>query len=210
MADCSVHASRSMAEFDCRRRLIEAARETFMRDGFRGASVDRIAAAAGVAKQTFYNHFPSKEALFEEIIRLSVRDIVVELDDTPGDVRDRLIAFGIAFRKKLLSPEGLDWYRTMIADLSRLPELGNIVWRKGPYETLCRLADFLADAMERGDLRRDDPMFAAEMLNGMLITLDRTRGLLAGDLEPETDPPKVARIVTCFLRAYRPQRGKST
>jgi AcrR family transcriptional regulator len=192
-------------ESDCRRRLIEAARQEFCRDGFRGASVDRIAAAAGVAKQTFYNHFPTKEALFEETIRLGVRDIVVELDDAPGDVHDRLIAFSLALRKKLLSPEGLEWYRTAIADLSRLPELARIVWRQGPLETVSRLADFLASAMDRGELRRGDPMFAAEMLNGMLINLDRTRGLLAGDLNPNADPEKVERIVACFLRAYQPQ-----
>lgn len=195
----------AIAESDCRRRLVEAASEAFRHDGFRATSVDRIAAAAGVAKQTFYNHFPSKEALFEETIRLGVRDIVVELDDTPGDVHDRLIAFGFAFRKKLLSPEGLDWYRILIPDLSRLPELARIVWRQGPYETVSRLADFLAAAMERGELRRDDPMFAAEMLNSMLINLDRTRGLLANDLDPQADPQKVERIVNCFLRAYQPQ-----
>jgi len=203
MLDCPT-TSHSQAEPDCRRRLVEAARVAFMRDGFRGTSVDRIAAAAGVAKQTFYNHFPSKEALFEETIRVGVRDIVVELDDAPGDVRDRLVAFSLALRKKLLSPEGLNWYRTVIADLSRLPELGRIVWRQGPFETLARLADFLAAAMERGELRRDDPLFAAEMLNSMLINLDRTRGLLAGDFDPGADPDKVDRIVTCFLRAYRP------
>jgi TetR/AcrR family transcriptional repressor of mexJK operon len=201
---CST-ASPSQIDSDCRRRVVEAARVVFLHDGFRGASVDRIAAAAGVAKQTLYNHFPSKEALFEETIRVGVRDIVVQLDDAPGVVPDRLVAFGVALRKKLLSPEGLDWYRTVVADLSRMPELGRIVWRQGPYETVRRLADFLATAMDRGELRRDDPMFAAEMLNSMLINLDRTRGLLAGDLEHDADPEKVERIVTCFLRAYQPQ-----
>jgi TetR/AcrR family transcriptional repressor of mexJK operon len=201
IAPCPLHTPES----DCRRRLIEAARQEFCRDGFRGASVDRIAAAAGVAKQTLYNHFPSKEALFEETIRLGVRDIVVELTDAPGDVSHRLIAFSLAFRRKLLSPEGLDWYRTAIADLSRLPELGRIVWRQGPLQTLQYLAAFLSAAMDRNELRRDDPMFAAEMLNGMLINLDRTRGLLVGDLDPDADPEKVERIVACFLRAYQPQ-----
>jgi TetR/AcrR family transcriptional regulator, mexJK operon transcriptional repressor len=193
------------AECESRKRLIEAARAAFLKDGFRGASVDRIAAAAGVAKQTLYNHFPSKEALFEETIRLGAHDIVVELDDTPGDVGDRLVAFGQAFRNKLLSPEGLDWYRTVVADLSRLPDLARIVWRQGPYQTVSRLAEFLATAMDCGELRRDDPMFAAEMLNSMLVNLDRTRGLLAGDFNPNADPEKVERIVACFLRAYQPQ-----
>lgn len=199
-------SSKPIPESDCRSRLIEAARLEFCRDGFRGASVDRIAATAGVAKQTLYNHFPSKEALFEETIRVGVRDIVVELGDAPGDLRNRLVAFSHALRQKLLSPEGLDWYRTVIADLSRLPELGAIVWRQGPQQTLNHLAAFLTVAMDRGELRRDEPMFAAEMLNSMLINFDRTRGLMAGDLDLAADPERVERIVDCFLRAYRPTK----
>jgi len=115
-------SSKPNPESDCRGRLIEAARQEFCRDGFRGTSVDRIAAAAGVAKQTLYNHFPSKEALFEETIRVGVRDIVVELGDAPGDLRKRLVAFSYALRQKLLSPEGLDWYRTGDLDLAADPE----------------------------------------------------------------------------------------
>ena len=190
---------------DCHQRLIEAARQAFCSDGFRGASVDRIAAAAGVAKQTLYNHFPSKEALFEESIRQGVRDIVVELNDASGDFRHGLVAFSLAFRSKLLSLEGLRWYRTMIAELSRMPELGEIVWRQGPCQTQEHLAQFLGAAMERGDLRRDDPMFAAEMLTSMLVNLDRTRGLLTGDFDAAADPQRVESIVNCFLRAYRPE-----
>jgi TetR/AcrR family transcriptional repressor of mexJK operon len=190
---------------DCRDRLIEAAHQEFCRDGFPGASVDRIAAAAGVAKQTLYNHFPSKEALFEESIRSGVSKVVVELDATiPGSFRERLIAFSIALRAKLLSPEALTWHRTLVAELSRLPELGRIVWRQGPVETQRRLADFLAEAMKRGELRPDDPMFAAEMLSSMLINFDRTRGLLSGDLDLSEEPQRVERIVNCFLHAYRP------
>jgi TetR/AcrR family transcriptional repressor of mexJK operon len=189
---------------DCYVRLIEAAAAEFCRDGFRGASVDRIAAAAGVAKQTLYNHFPSKEALFEESIRFGVRDIVVELNEAPGNIRERLMAFSVALRNRLLSPEGVNWYRTMVAELSRMPELGQIVWRQGPGQTQQHLAKFLEAAMDRGELRRDDPMFAAEMLNSMLVNLDRTRRLLTGDFASSADPERVERIVSCFLRAYRP------
>ena len=189
----------------CHQRLIEAAGEVFCKEGFRGASVDRIAAAAGVAKQTLYNHFPSKEALFEESIRLGVREIVVELTDAAGDFRERLLAFSLALRVRLLSPEGLNWYRTMIAEVSRMPELGRIVWRQGPCQTQQHLADFLQSAMDRGELRRDDPMFAADMLNSMLVNLDRTRGLLTGDFDAAADPQRVESIVNCFLRAYRPE-----
>ncbi|MDR2000161.1 MAG: TetR/AcrR family transcriptional regulator [Zoogloeaceae bacterium] len=188
----------------CHRRLVEAAAQEFGRDGFRGASVDRIAAAAGVAKQTLYNHFPSKEALFEETIRCHVRDIVVELGDAQGGIRERLLAFGDTFRQRLLSQGGLEWYRMMVGELSRMPELGGMVWHQGILATQRHLADFLAAAMTRGELRHDDPAFAAEMLCSMLINSDRTRGLLADDPVSPADPQRVSSIINCFLRAYRP------
>jgi TetR/AcrR family transcriptional repressor of mexJK operon len=193
------------ASLECRQRIVEAARDEFMRDGFRGASVDRIAATAGVAKQTLYNHFPSKEALFAETIRAGVQGVVVTLDQSGGDLRQCLLDYGLAFRTKLLGQEGLAWFRTFIGDLSRIPELGRIALREGPLETIRQLADFLKAAMQRGDLRADDPEFAAEMLNGMLINLDRTRGLFADDGQVSGDPNKVQRIVDLFLRAYRPE-----
>jgi len=189
----------------CRERVIEAACKAFMSDGFRGASVDRIAAAAGVAKQTLYNHFPSKDLLFAETMRSGVRSILVNLDVTAGDLRTRLLAFGRAFRAALLSPEGLAWFRNIVTEAPRLPELGRIAFEEGPRQAAIQLSIFLAAAMERGELRRDDPVFAAEMLNGMLLNLDRSRGLFAAEQNHLSDPVRVERIIDTFLRAYAPE-----
>lgn len=192
----------SEAPSACRERVIEAACKAFMTDGFRGASVDRIAAAAGVAKQTLYNHFPSKDELFAETMRTGVRSILVSLDVTEGDLRTRLLAFGRAMRATLLSPEGLAWFRNMVAEAPRLPELGRIAFAEGPKQAAVLLSRFIAAAMERGELRRDDPQFAAEMLNGMLLNLDRSRGLFAAEQNHLSDPVRVERIIDTFLRAY--------
>ncbi|MGR6504041.1 TetR/AcrR family transcriptional regulator [Shewanella sp. Koi 1] len=45
--------------------ILDASQEEFMVNGFAGASMDRIAQRANVSKRTVYNHFPSKEVLFE-------------------------------------------------------------------------------------------------------------------------------------------------
>ena len=51
-----------------RERLIDAAFELFSRQGFHGVGLDRILADAGVSKQTFYNHFESKEDLMLAVL----------------------------------------------------------------------------------------------------------------------------------------------
>lgn len=60
-----------------RRRLLDAATRLFYEGGIHAVGIDRIIAEAGVAKATFYNHFPSKDdlvvAYLEEIDRLGGR-----------------------------------------------------------------------------------------------------------------------------------------
>lgn len=186
---------------DARQRLLDAACEAFREEGYR-VSIDRIAARAQVARQTLYNHFPSKEALFEEVVRDAIRSILVTLEGA-SEVRATLMAFGNAYREKLLSPEGLALFRTMTAEAPRFPDLAKQFFRQGPLATRKHLAAYLAQAMERGALRRDDPNFAAEMLTAMLADTDRLRGLI----NLQTDllkPARTTQVVDCFLRAFAP------
>ncbi|MBN8770204.1 MAG: TetR/AcrR family transcriptional regulator [Thiobacillus sp.] len=186
-----------------RERLLAAACEAFREEGYQ-VSIDRIAARAQVARQTLYNHFHSKDALFGEVVRHSIQSVLVTLDGD-GDVRATLLAFGDAYRTRLLSPEGLAIFRTMVAEAPRFPELAKQFFRQGPHTTRKRLAKYLAQAMEAGELRKDDPDFAAEMLTAALIDLDRLRGLI----NLQTDllkPTKTAQVVNCFLRAFAPEK----
>jgi AcrR family transcriptional regulator len=51
-----------------RQRLLDAARLVFQRDGYGQATVGDIANQASINRATFYLHFPSKAALFEELV----------------------------------------------------------------------------------------------------------------------------------------------
>lgn len=187
---------------DTRNRLIQAAREAFMEEGYR-ASVDGIAARAGVAKQTLYNHFPGKDELFSESAGLVSDAIVVSLDGQTDDVRATLLRFGTTFRQKVHGAEVLAMFRTLMAEAARFPSLAQAYFAKGPEQTTARLAEFLGRAMAAGQLRQDDPRFAAEMLMGMLNNIDHFRCLSNPVPLPEPDEKaRVERIVDCFLRAY--------
>lgn len=52
-----------------RERIVETASRLFYRDGLRATGVDTIIAESGVAKMSFYRHFPSKSDLVEEFLR---------------------------------------------------------------------------------------------------------------------------------------------
>jgi AcrR family transcriptional regulator len=52
-----------------RDRLLQTAEDLFYREGFHTVGLDRILAEVGVTKTTFYNHFPSKQALVLEVLR---------------------------------------------------------------------------------------------------------------------------------------------
>jgi AcrR family transcriptional regulator len=56
-----------------RMKLLAAATRIFATQGYEGASMNEIAAAAGVSKPVLYDHFESKDALFETVI-CSIRD----------------------------------------------------------------------------------------------------------------------------------------
>lgn len=51
-----------------RARIIQAARELFNRHGFEAVSIDQIMARARLTRGGFYNHFPSKDALYAEAV----------------------------------------------------------------------------------------------------------------------------------------------
>jgi len=198
-----------MAAVPNRERVLRAATAAFMTDGYR-SSVERIAQRAGVAKQTVYSHFPSKDHLFEEVAREMAKRVLIELEpagdgkeQSSDSLRAALLRFGLAYREKVLSEEGIAMFRTLVAEIPRFRTLARAIYQGGPGETAARLADYLGKAMAAGRLRRDDPQFAAELFMSMLVGIDRIKRLY-GVARFEADARRAARIVDRFLAAYTP------
>lgn len=74
--------------------LLEAAIQIFARYGYKKASMDEVARAAGLSRQGLYLHFPSKEALFRNVVEYlherSLRAAKAALGDETRSVEERL------------------------------------------------------------------------------------------------------------------------
>ena len=78
--------------------ILDAALEVFLTEGFTGASMERVAAAASVSKMTVYRHFESKEALFLATINRHCAQIYDVETHAPArtreEAREAMIEFG--------------------------------------------------------------------------------------------------------------------
>ena len=85
-----------------RQQLFEVARERFAQQGFHATSMDEIAEAAGVTKPVLYQHFPSKRALYVELLEETGRQLLSTLAEATalaGSLRERVeLGFRAYFR----------------------------------------------------------------------------------------------------------------
>jgi AcrR family transcriptional regulator len=69
-----------------RKKLLDAARIVFERDGFHDARLVDVVREAGVATGTFYNYYRSKEEIFQDLVGLVIADLVAHSsDELPRD-----------------------------------------------------------------------------------------------------------------------------
>lgn len=150
--------------------VVSAAIEEFIAAGFDATSMDRIAARASVSKRTVYNHFPSKEALFAEILR-QLWD-ASHTGEAPAYRADRPLRaqlLELLSRKlSLLNNDAfLSLARVAIAAGIHSPERArDMVARLGEREE--DLTVWVRAAAADGRLRTPDPVFAAQQLQGLV------------------------------------------
>jgi TetR/AcrR family transcriptional regulator, mexJK operon transcriptional repressor len=116
--------------------ILDGAKAVFLRQSFALATMDDVAAAAGVGKQTVYRHFKSKEALFVGLVTSMCAEIGALLA-APRDTRSddlpevELRALGLSLAQILITPDVLRLYRAIVAEAERLPELGQVFYENG-------------------------------------------------------------------------------
>lgn len=192
-----------------RRAIAEAAARVFLEVGYGAASMDAIAAAAGVSKQTVYSHFGAKDALFAAIVEGRCADLMapVVLPAAPGrDPEPVLTEIARRFVDAVLTPANMALFRSVIAESARFPELAKAFYRAGPATATESLAAYLTGLDRAGTLAVRDATESARLFFAMLRGDFYVRCLLG--LGPKaTAAEKEAQVrqaVAAFVKAHAP------
>jgi TetR/AcrR family transcriptional repressor of mexJK operon len=163
--------------------ILTAARETFLRLGYEGASMEAIAARADVSIMTLYRHAESKEELFAAVISgaCDPSDEAEQAEIAAAmkmPLREILAGYGVMFQAKLTSPDTTALLRAVMAESVRFPELAETAYRSlvGFHEGI--VEDIFAHKDETARLKQAvrrrlsaafvDRLFGADMLRVLL------------------------------------------
>ena len=190
-----------------REAITRAARTVFGRDGYSRASVDAIAAEAGVSTRTIYNHFESKEQLFGSVLEISAAEVAdgfvanvahgVTGDDLEGD----LVAIGRALIAQQTDfPEHFAMVRQILPEAPHFPPAVLEAWQDvGPRRVEHEVARHIEQLAERGLLRVQDPAQAAVHLIVLTASPITTRARYG---EPPLTKRETTRIITAGVRTF--------
>lgn len=196
---------RQQNRLDKENRILAAALKVFSQSGYSGASMDAVAAEAGLTKPTLYQYFESKEQLFASMM-LQKRDYMLLPFRAPGsdDMVVQLHLFAWAYTDTVMQQDMLSLARLTIGEVQRFPEIGRAYQAAGPDRVLDGLMGYLSSHRAAGRLRFDDAELAAEDLWGLILSAPRTKALYNPGLRHGRT--ELARYVhnglRVFLRAY--------
>ncbi|MEQ1945208.1 TetR/AcrR family transcriptional regulator [Mesorhizobium sp. VNQ89] len=153
-------AARSDEERQARlQSILSAALDAFAEKGLGASRLEDIATRAGIAKGTIYLYFPSKQAVFEELIRTS---IVLPVDS----LRTELLAqdlsaqtvFGLLshwVRNEFLGTDREVIARLILSEVGRFPEIAAFCHRELVHPVMEFLKQIAQRACERGEFGSD-------------------------------------------------------
>lgn len=125
-----------------RQQILHAASTLFLEEGFASTSMDSVAKASGVSKQTVYSHFNDKDSLFQAAITAKCQSYDLDPTELAGHdqcklpMKQCLTMIGTQFVKLLQDPEVIAMYRVVISEARNNPRIAELFYQAGPKASL--------------------------------------------------------------------------
>jgi AcrR family transcriptional regulator len=174
MSPRSTSAARPARRTNTADAILSAAKELFLADGYDGVNLERIAEHGGVSRQTVYNRFGSKEAVFRSMVEFhwaSIRiDEIFSRTEAPGGDSAQVVLrkFADAIFRFVSETEQIAFTRLVIAESRRLPWIGQEFYRLGKKPLLEAFVACIETMTADGRLSCEHPEIAAHQFLGLI------------------------------------------
>lgn len=193
-----------------RAQIRAAAQALFMRHGFEATTMDAVTATAGISKQTLYRYYPSKEALFADILdQMTLQRGGTTTWPAPPtwDVATRT-DFEAVFQwlardivSDLTQPTLIALLRVLIAEIPRFPHLKEMYHATVIGPGFAAISGLLDEARAAGVVVVPETAAAARLFLGALLSYLTVDGFFATDAPRPPADDEIAAIVRLFIRA---------
>ncbi len=176
------------------RRILDAARELLIEDGFADLRLEHVATRAGVGKATIYRRWDSKEALAGELLS-ELAGPHIAIPDR-GDTRAELLAAVANPMYAVTETPFGPVIRALLSQIAVNPRLGDPFRASVVQARRDEIARVIRRGIARGDLRPDaDIDLATELLAGPVYFRLMFGGTLNDDF--------AKRLIDTVLRGFR-------
>lgn len=189
-----------------RDRILTAASDAFLEKGFEQTSTADIARRAKVSKRELYALCRDKRALLAAV----VVDLQSSMQSRMGSEWSStekpevvLPNAAAAILDFILSERFGKLFRIVAAESYMSPEVAEEFYALGPHRGVKATAAYLRAQMNRGELRKDDAMRAADQFLDLVVGAQLMTAVILGQVDPAF-PRKshVRHAVAAFLRIY--------
>mgnify|MGYP004555149473 FL=1 len=202
-----------MKQEDTKHKILDKALELFSTQGYDSVSVGEIARAVGIKAPSLYNHFPSKQAIFDAIVESTAAQYEADTDRIDIHVQnmtqdipvfteiteDALFSKVRQIFEYSLHNESISRFRRMVTiEQFRSPELAALYSRRYVERILSYHAGIFRALIAAGEIRAENPDALAMMYVAPVLTL-----IGVCDRQPEREGEcleRLSRHVRLFFR----------
>jgi TetR/AcrR family transcriptional regulator, mexJK operon transcriptional repressor len=188
-------------------KILDAASRLFFEHGFDSVNMDMIAATAAMSKVTIYKYYPHKKDILFEVASkwLEAANRIIWPNDMDEDEDIDLFLSNVMrnFYRVFLTSDAIAARRMVLGALPKYPELGDLVFTKGPAVILDMLERYFIRMSKAGRMAIDRPSLAAVQFHGLMQSDVELRGIYLGQLPSEREIElRVRSSVLMFVSYY--------
>ncbi len=188
------------------KRILDAARDVFIEQGFDNASISDIMCRAGGSLSTLYRLFGNKLGLFEAMMTQTSNRVfsafeavecAIKRQETPEQALKR---YGHLMLERVLSPEAVGLYRLVTMDCSSERErIQSLFYEQGPKRINDKLGAYLQSQVDQGSMKIRDTEMAAYQFMEMVKGNFQLRALMGMQITQAERELAVEQAVELFL-----------